>query len=93
MYGAQEAGNALEAIQPEPNAQIDNPAPDESIDGDIQIEASLEALRIAQQFIGALHEATLDNSNLDAVVVERLRNPRTNLHSITIMRSVMSSSP
>ena len=41
------------------------------------IEPKIHELRIAQQFIKYLENATLDNSKLDGWVRERLRNPLT----------------
>ncbi|KAF8151585.1 hypothetical protein B0H34DRAFT_665133, partial [Crassisporium funariophilum] len=44
--------------------------------GDITIEATLDELKISQQFISALREATLDgDEGLDADAKDRLRNP------------------
>lgn len=44
---------------------------------DSEIEATIEELQTAQQFIEAMHKATLDNNDLDPDVVNRLRNPPT----------------
>jgi hypothetical protein len=44
---------------------------------DSEVEATIEELRTAQQFIEAMRKATLDNNNLDLDVVNRLRNPPT----------------
>lgn len=37
-----------------------------------EVAATLEELKITQQFIEAIRAATLDNSNLDAGVIEQL---------------------
>ncbi|KAF8148581.1 hypothetical protein B0H34DRAFT_668287, partial [Crassisporium funariophilum] len=39
--------------------------------------ATLEELRIAQEFIAALQDTTLDNGDLPPEVVDRIRNPLT----------------
>jgi hypothetical protein len=45
---------------------------------DIDVEATLEELKVAQQFISALQAATLDDDNgLDPEAKDRLRNPIT----------------
>ena len=42
---------------------------------DEDVVATLEEVKIAQAFIKAIQDATLDNSNLDAAVHDRLKNP------------------
>jgi hypothetical protein len=45
------------------------------LEEDEDVVATLEELKIAQAFIKAIQDATLNNSNLDAVVCDRLKNP------------------
>ena len=79
MNSSQEVDLVSEAIQPEQNTQINNlnAIPEDSIDSDIQIEASIEELCTVQQFIEAMRTATLDNNDLEPDIIERLRNPPT----------------
>jgi len=43
---------------------------------DVVVNSRIEHIKIAQQFIKEISEATLDNGKLDAEVIERLRNPQ-----------------
>ena len=40
------------------------------------VNSRIEHIKIAQQFIKEISEATLDNGNLDAKVIKRLRKPQ-----------------
>ena len=43
---------------------------------DFMVNSRIEHIKITQQFIKEISEATLDNGKLDAEVIERLRNPQ-----------------
>jgi hypothetical protein len=65
--------------QREASPNLGDPGPELGIYEDIGVpmEPKIHELKIAQQFIESLKNATLDNSTLDDWVCERLRNPPT----------------
>jgi len=67
-------------LPPTPPAQLDAMEGEdgpEFQDEETIAQATLEELRIAQEFIAALRNATLDNGDLPPEVVDRIRNPPT----------------
>jgi len=65
--------------QREASPNLGDPGPELGIYEDIGVlmEPKIHELKIAQQFIESLKNATLDNSTLNDWVCERLRNPPT----------------
>ncbi|KAF8962352.1 hypothetical protein BDZ97DRAFT_1123753 [Flammula alnicola] len=66
-----EALNLLNNLVPD---EEDDLQPDNNDEED-SVPSSIEHLKIAQSFIEAIKNATLDNGKLDASATERLRNP------------------
>ena len=51
----------------------------------------LEELKVAQAFIKAIQDATLDNSNLDSAVHDRLKNPIQELLNLSEDLTILTS--
>ena len=54
----------------------DEPPAGEEMENVTPVNSRIEHIKIAQQFIKEISEATLDNGNLDAEVTKRLRKPQ-----------------
>ena len=54
----------------------DEPPAGEEMENVTPVNSRIEHIKIAQQFIKEISEATLDNGNLDAKVIKRLRKPQ-----------------
>jgi hypothetical protein len=49
---------------------------------DLSVVATLEELQLVQKFIACIRDASLDNDSLPADVIDRLRNPITNIFDL-----------